>query len=137
MPSLVWSASFEIEEIHSVCQRGMLRQKPKPTALFATNGVTGLCPLKSLYSLDFTTPGSIAFVTSDELIAEDVYQPRITSVLQPTYDIGHRALEVLFDRIAQGANTRKISKVRQPASLVVRDSSRLTLKASRRRDSIV
>jgi LacI family transcriptional regulator len=123
-PSLIWSASFEMEDIHAVCQRGLLRQKPKPTALFATNGVTGLCALKSLYSLGFTTPESIAFVTFDELIAEDFFQPRITSVVQPTYEIGHRGVEVLFDRIAQGS-TSGVSKVRLPATLVVRDSSRL------------
>ena len=64
-----------------------------------TNGVTGLCALKSLHSMGLTTPDSIAFVTFDELIAEDFFQPRITSVVQPTYEIGHRAGEVLFDRI--------------------------------------
>jgi DNA-binding LacI/PurR family transcriptional regulator len=124
LPSLIWSASFEMTEINSVCQRGMLRQKPKPTALFATNGVTGMCALMSLYSLGFTTPESIAFVTFDELIAEDFFQPRITSVVQPTFDIGHRAVEVLFERFVDG-NTHSISKVRLPAALVVRDSSRL------------
>ncbi len=123
-PSLVWSASFELEDVQAVCQRGLLRQKPKPTALFATNGVTGLCALKSMYSLGFTTPESIAFVTFDELIAEDFFQPRITSVVQPTYEIGHRAVEVLFERIAQGS-TANVSKVRLPATLIVRDSSRL------------
>ena len=123
-PSLIWSASFEMEDVHAVCQRGLLRQKPKPTALFATNGVTGLCALKSLYSLGFTTPESIAFVTFDELIAEDFFQPRITSVVQPTYEIGHRAVEVLFERIAQGSPAN-VSKVRLPATLIVRDSSRL------------
>jgi len=80
-PSLTWSASFEMEDIHAVCQRGLLRQKYKPTALFATNGVTGVCALKSLYSLDLTAPDSIAFVTFDELIAEDFFQPRITSLV--------------------------------------------------------
>jgi len=123
-PSLIWSASFEMENIHAVCQRGLLRQKPRPTALFATNGVTGLCALKSMYSLGFTTPESMAFVTFDELIAEDFFQPRITSVIQPTHEIGHRAVEVLFDRITGGI-TSTMSKVRLPATLVVRDSSRL------------
>jgi DNA-binding LacI/PurR family transcriptional regulator len=124
VPSLIWSASFEMEDIHAVCQRGLLRQKPKPTALFATNGVTGLCALKSLYSLGFTTPENIAFVTFDELIAEDFFQPRITSVVQPTYEIGHKAVEVLFERIAQGGIASGVSNVRLPATLVVRDSSR-------------
>ena len=124
LPSLIWSASFEMEDIHTVCQRGLLRQKPKPTAIFATNGVTGMCALKSLYSLGFTTPGSIAFVSFDELIAEDFFQPRITSVVQPTYEIGHRAVEVLVERIANGGNA-SLSRVRLAANLVVRDSSRL------------
>jgi DNA-binding LacI/PurR family transcriptional regulator len=83
-PSLIWSASFEMEDIPAVCQRGLLHQKYKPTALFATNGVAGLCALKSLYSLGFRTPDSIAFVTFDELIVEDFLQSRITSVVQPT-----------------------------------------------------
>jgi len=131
-PSLIWSASFELEDIHAVCQRGLFRQKPKPSALFATNGVTGLCALKSLYSLGFTTPESIAFITFDELIAEDFFQPRITSVVQPTYEIGHRAVEVLFERIAQSENTPSISNVRLPATLVVRDSSRLQVDKQRR-----
>jgi len=123
--SLIWSASFEAEHIHAVCQQGLLRQKPKPTALFATNGVTGMCALKSLYSLGFTTPESIAFVAFDELIAEDFFQPRITSVVQPTYEIGHRAVEVLFERIARNGVAHNVSNVRLPATLVVRDSSRL------------
>ncbi len=113
-----------MERVHAVCQRGLLRQKPKPTALFATNGVTGLCALKSLYSLGFTTPESIAFVTFDELLAEDFFQPRITSIVQPTYEIGHRAVEVLFDRIAQNGGNTTISNVRLPAALIVRESSR-------------
>jgi DNA-binding LacI/PurR family transcriptional regulator len=126
LPSLIWSASFEREDIHTVCQRGLLRQKPKPTALFATNGITGMCALKSLYSLGLTTPESIAFVSFDELIAEDFFQPRITSVVQPTYEIGYRAVVVLLERILQGHTTRT-SKVRLPANLVVRDSSRVQL----------
>lgn len=123
LPSLIWSASFEMTDIHDVCQRGLLRQKPKPTALFATNGVTGMCALMSLYSLGFTTPENIAFITFDELIAEDFFQPRITSIVQPTFDIGHKAVEVLFERFEHaGAGT--VSRVRLPATLVVRDSSR-------------
>ena len=74
-PSLIWSPNFEMEDIHAVCQRGLLCQKYKPTVLFATNGVTGLCALKSLYSLGYTTPDCVAFVTFDELIAEDFFQP--------------------------------------------------------------
>src|SRR5262249_39751429 len=129
LSSLIWSAGFEMEDVRAACQSGLLRHKPRPTALFATNGVTGLCALKSLYSLGFMTPKNIAFATFDELIGEDFFQPRVTSVVQPTYEIGHKAVEVLFDRIVEGA-AGSVSSVRLPATLVVRDSSRLRMEHS-------
>ena len=52
-----------------------------------------------MYGLGLSTPEDIAFATIDELIAEDLFRPRITSVVQPTYEIGYRAVEVLLDRI--------------------------------------
>jgi DNA-binding LacI/PurR family transcriptional regulator len=57
-------------------------------------------------------------------LLEDFFQPRITSVVQPTYEIGHRAVEVLFERIVHGVGAN-VSKMRLPGTLVVRDSSRL------------
>ena len=71
----------------------------------------------------FYHSGEPCFVTFDELIAEDFFQPRITSVVQPTFDIGHKAVEVLFERFDRGS-AASISRVRLPATLVVRDSSR-------------
>ena len=131
-PSFIWSPGFDIKEIHAVCQRGLLRQKLRPTAIFATNGVTGLCALKSLYTLGFSTPRNIAFATFDELTAEDFFAPRITTVVQPTYEIGHRAVEVLLERIEHAGVVSKGAKVRLPATLVVRDSSRLADGQTRR-----
>jgi DNA-binding LacI/PurR family transcriptional regulator len=43
--------------------------------------------------------------------------------VQPTYEIGHRAVEVLFEKIERGRGA-SVSKVRLPATLMVRDSSR-------------
>jgi DNA-binding LacI/PurR family transcriptional regulator len=142
-PALTWSASFEREDIEAVCGRKMKSAKVKPTALFATNGVTGIGALRGLYGLGLSTPEDIAFATIDELIAEDLFRPRITSVVQPTYEIGYRAVEVLLDRIrsasavanASAGSQSTTSKVRLGASLVVRESSLLIKKRSRRRAS--
>jgi DNA-binding LacI/PurR family transcriptional regulator len=139
-PGRIWSSSFEREEIESVCRRKLISVKERPSALFATNGVTGIGALRGLYELGLSTPEDIAFATIDELIAEDLFRPRITSVVQPTYEIGYRAVEVLLDRIRSAgapANASEgpqstTSKVRLGASLVVRDSSRLQKKKVRR-----
>ena len=128
-PSLIWSAGFEREDIGAVCRRELGRVDGSPTALFTTNGVTGIAALRTLYEMGLTTPRDIGFATIDELNVEDFFEPRITSVVQPTYQIGYRSVEVLLDRIAlsgvNGASSTKpvIAKanVRLPASLVARD----------------
>ncbi len=122
-PSLIWSGSFEQEQVARMCQNGLLRPAGKPTALFATNGVTGLAALRSLYAVGLSTPRDFSFVTFDELIAEDFFRPGITSVVQPTFDMGYRAIEVLLKRIEEGDTESQREKVRLPATLTVRESS--------------
>jgi DNA-binding LacI/PurR family transcriptional regulator len=122
--SLIWSGSFEQEQIARVCQNGLLRPADRPSALFATNGVTGLAALRSLYAVGLSTPKDFSFVTFDEVTAEDFFRPGITSVVQPTFDMGYQAVEVLLKRIEKGEAKSPREKVRLPATLIVRDSSK-------------
>jgi DNA-binding LacI/PurR family transcriptional regulator len=121
--SLIWKGSFEEEEVALLCQQGLLRFSDKPTALFATNGVTGLAALKSIFGMGLSTPGDLAFVTFDELTSEEIFRPGITSVVQPAFEIGVRAVDALLKRIAGGDAFRPLEKVRLPAKLYVRESS--------------
>lgn len=121
--SLIWSGSFEQEQVARMCQNGLLRPAGRPTALFATNGVTGLAALRSLYTVGLSTPRDFSFVTFDELTAEDFFRPGITSVVQPTFDMGYRAIEVLLKRIEEEDAGTQLENVRLPATLTVRESS--------------
>jgi DNA-binding LacI/PurR family transcriptional regulator len=121
--SLIWPASFEQHEVARICHKGLLKPTARPSALFATNGVTGLQALRAIYAAGLKTPGDLAFVTFDELTSDDFFHPSITSVLQPTFSIGYRAVEVLLNRIEKGRVLRSPIKVRLPATLVVRESS--------------
>jgi DNA-binding LacI/PurR family transcriptional regulator len=127
--SLIWSGTFEQDGVAKLCQSGMLRPDGRPTALFATNGVTGLAALRSLYSIGLSTPKDFSFVTFDEIAAEDFFRPGITSVVQPTFDMGYKAVEVLLDRIENGEEGPR-KKVRLPAMVKVRESSGKSLLAS-------
>jgi DNA-binding LacI/PurR family transcriptional regulator len=122
-PDLIWNSSFDQQEVAKVCRDGMLLAADKPSALFATNGVTGLAALRSLYALGLSTPEDFSFVTFDEVTAEDFFRPGITSVVQPTFDMGYQAVEVLLKRVENGEAESPRKKVRLPASLLVRDSS--------------
>jgi DNA-binding LacI/PurR family transcriptional regulator len=127
--SLIWSAGFEKDDIQALCRHQFMAGKTKPSALIASNGVTGIYALRTLYEMGLSTPKDIAFVSIDELMSDELFEPRITSVLQPTYEIGYRAVEVLLARIARGSDASSTSKVRLSASLVVRDSSRARVNA--------
>jgi DNA-binding LacI/PurR family transcriptional regulator len=122
--SLIWSGSFDKDEVARVCQNGILRPNGRPSALFSTNGVTGLAALRSLYQLGLSTPKDFAFATFDELTSEDFFRPAISSVVQPTYDMGYCAVEVLLKRIEKKITEASREKLRLPATLIVRDSSR-------------
>jgi DNA-binding LacI/PurR family transcriptional regulator len=121
--SLIWNGGFEQQQVAKACQEGMQQADERPSALFATNGVTGLAALRSLYSLGLSTPKDFSFVTFDEVTAEEFFRPGVTSVVQPTFDMGYRAVEVLLRRIEKSEPQGPREKVRLPAVLRIRDSS--------------
>ena len=121
--SLIWAGSFDRKEVARIRHKGLFKPTGRPSALFATNGVTGLEALRSIYAAGLETPRDIAFVSFDELTTDDFFHPSITCVLQPTFDIGYRAVEVLLNRIEKGKAEGRPDKIRLPATLVVRESS--------------
>jgi LacI family transcriptional regulator len=125
-PWLIWEASLRQDDAVEVCRRNLASAAKRPTALFATNGVTGMGALRGIMECGLQTPEDIAFVTFDELTAEDLFRPSITSIVQPAYDIGYRAAEILLERIHKGTIASLKSpriEIRLPATLKVRESS--------------
>jgi DNA-binding LacI/PurR family transcriptional regulator len=122
--SLVWPGSFDSNEIAAICQKALLGSSRRPTALFTTNGVTGLAALRSMYAAGLATPRDIAFVTFDEIVADEFFKPAITTVVQPAYEIGRRAVEILLDRLHKGKEAGPPRRVRLPGTLAVRESTK-------------
>jgi LacI family transcriptional regulator len=96
-----------------------------PDAIFCTNGPTALGALGSLRECGLNTPEDIGFVTFDELTVDDLFQPAITTIVQPAYEIGEQAAGILFDRIEnKNSDAPGRRTIRLPASLKIRESSR-------------
>lgn len=121
--SLIWKGSFDQVQVARICEQNLSNVAQRPTALLATNGVTGLAAIKAIYAMGLATPHDIACVTFDEISSEGFFRPGITSVVQPAFEIGARAIEVLLRRIASPRASAVLEKVRLPASLVIRESS--------------
>ena len=101
-----------------------LRGSDRPDAIFCTNGPTGLGVLRALRACGLSTPEDIGLATFDELTVDDLFLPAITTVVQPAYDIGFRAAQILLDRIEGTASSSEAITVRLPAALKVCASSR-------------
>jgi DNA-binding LacI/PurR family transcriptional regulator len=76
-----------------------------------------------LYAVGLSTPKDFSFVTFDEVNAEDFFRPGVTSVVQPTFEMGYQAVEVLLRRIEKGEGKKPREEIRLPATLTVRESS--------------
>jgi LacI family transcriptional regulator len=102
---------------------GDLMEPPAPDAVFCTNGPTALGALRMLRQCGLRTPDHVGFVTIDELTADDLFYPTITAVVQPAYEIGWRAAEILLRRIEDAGPEGELETVRLDAALRVGDSS--------------
>ena len=100
----------------------LLQQKVRPTAVFVCNGVMTLGVLKAFEELNVRCPQDIALATFDDLSVDGPFHPHLTTVVQPSYEMGARATGILIDRI-EGHINKEPSTVRVAPTLIVREST--------------
>jgi DNA-binding LacI/PurR family transcriptional regulator len=122
--TLVWEGNFRPEDVAATCMPRLRDAARRPDAILSTNGPTGLGVLRAFRECGLNTPRDIAFVTFDELTVDELFTPSVTTVVQPAYDIGFRAAQILLERIENGSGDGAPFTVRLPATLRVRESSR-------------
>jgi DNA-binding LacI/PurR family transcriptional regulator len=120
---LVWEGNFRPEEVAAICMPHLCNPMRRPDAILSTNGPTGLGVLRAFRDCGLKTPDDIAFVTFDDLTVDELFTPSITTVVQPAYDIGFRAAQILLERLDGNVESASLT-VRLPATLRVRESSR-------------
>ena len=122
--ALIWHGDLRPEAVHDLCREHLRDPASRPDAVFSTNGPTALGVLRAFREFGLETPRDIGFVTFDELTVDDLFTPSITTIVQPAYDIGFRAGQILLGRIEDTANEEGSITVRLPATLKIRASSR-------------
>jgi LacI family transcriptional regulator len=70
-----------------------------PTAVFASDSRVALGTLKAIRAAGLQMPREISMISFDDADWTSVVNPSISVVAQPTYDLGHRAAELLLNRI--------------------------------------
>jgi len=106
-------------------------QSARPTAIFVCNGVMTLGVLKAFEELKVRCPQDIALATFDDLAVDSPFHPHLTTVVQPSYEMGARAAGILIDRI-EGRISKEPTTVRVAPTLIVRESTDAPQKAGSR-----
>ena len=121
---LAATAHFSCDSQASVTalMRTMFAGSSPPRALFTANGLVTRYALKALDELGISLPSQVAVVGFDDLELSDLLASPLTVLRQPTRELGREAAELLFYRLAKGAQREaKYTRV-LPVELVVRES---------------
>jgi hypothetical protein len=99
----------------------LLSAPERPDAVFVANNLMTVGALHCLADRDVAVPGEMGVVGFDEIPWADLVRPSLTTVVQPTYELGRMAARLLVDRIATPAG--KPATVTLPPELRPRQSS--------------
>lgn len=94
----------------------------RPDAVFAANNLMAVGAMDCLVSRGVSVPGEAGFVGFDDIPWAHLVRPSLTTVAQPTHDLGKIAAGLLVERIKEP--TRPPARVILPTTLHERDSSR-------------
>lgn len=94
---------------------------PRPTAIFCHNDRMALGAVQSLWRKAIDVPRDVSIISFDNLDSTRFCCPPLTTIAQPMYEIGVRAMMTL-DALMQGKQPTKSSYV-FPVELIVREST--------------
>jgi LacI family transcriptional regulator len=118
---LVYYGSFTQQSGYEFTKQAML-QSPTPTAIFAANNFILLGVVKALRELQSNVPGDVSVVGFDDFPESMLVKPFFTASVQPAYEMGRLAAELLLKRIS-GELSGKCQKIILPTEIVERESS--------------
>jgi LacI family transcriptional regulator len=92
----------------------------EPDAVFAASDLLALGAMRAVREIGLCVPDDIAFVGFDDLPIATLPDPPLTTVRQPIFEFGVKAVEMLIDVINHGA--RPARRVIMDTELVIRAS---------------
>lgn len=102
----------------------LLRLDEPPTAVIASNSKLLLGLLRAIEEHGVHCPRDISIVHFDESEWSEHFRPRLTAVVQPTYEMGRRAFELLRERIEHTVDAKTTGGITTlPAELHLREST--------------
>jgi DNA-binding LacI/PurR family transcriptional regulator len=99
----------------------ILKLEDRPTAVISANNLMTLGALQAIYECKLHIPADIAIVGFDDMAWASSLNPPLTTIAQPTHELGSVAAQLLLDRINDPQ--RPFRHVILDTQLIVRESS--------------
>jgi len=99
----------------------LLGPRPRPDALFAANNLMTVGAVECLVDSRIAVPDEMGVVGFDDVPWAHLVRPSLTTVAQPTYELGREAASLLTQRIADPE--RPPTTITLETKLQIRDSS--------------
>jgi DNA-binding LacI/PurR family transcriptional regulator len=119
-PELLVSGGWHVREGQSGAALLMKLPVP-PTAIVAPNDMAAIGAITKLKELHHRVPEDVAVVGYDNIAIAEWYDPAITTVDQPHYQMGQRAMQALLKRLKTPNDP--VEAITFETSLVIRHSS--------------
>lgn len=120
-PELVRNGPYSLEGGRRM-MRELLDSGQAFDGVFAGNDMIAMGALKQLEQAGRTVPDQVALVGFDDLYLSSLIRPALTSVRQPTAELGAHAVRLIIERLTgtEGAMPRKIIL---PGELMIRETT--------------
>jgi LacI family transcriptional regulator len=100
----------------------VMGQSPKPTAIFGANNFIMLGIMQALRELQLNVPDDVSVVGFDDFPESMLVSPFFTAAVQPAYEIGRLATELLLNRIS-GDRSKEYKELILPSEIIERRST--------------
>jgi len=92
----------------------------KPDAVFCASDIMAIGAMHAARDAGLRLPDDIAFVGFDDLSLATLPEPRLTTIRQPIYRFGFKAVEILIDLIDHGIQPPR--RILMDTEMIIRES---------------
>jgi len=103
------------------CVMSLFQSPDPPTAIFAMNNRMTLGAVRALRELGIVCPDRVSVMGFDDFEWAAVFDPDLTAIAQPTFEMGTKAVELLVGLIRSAENAEEA----EPQQIVLKSSLRI------------
>ncbi len=116
---ILYCEDFESEALDKIQKLFLLKEKPN--AIFAINDSSAIICMKYLQNLGYKIPEDVAIVGYNNDPISEVVCPALTTIMQPSYEVGKLAAQLLINEIENKSNYYEKRTLK--SSLIIRSST--------------